>query len=174
MLPGTRAELQAARQQAATASSDAENHDNEPLSAFFMASFRRPTIQVLRPPRTRSGSPVVCDTGTRYYILEVIAYAAVVTNAALVAFTGTWAIDYTYTARIWIFLAMTAGLMYVKYLVAEWVPDTPREVEIQLERQEYYIGKLIDNIPDEDDMGLVENINAEIKYTIRVNDDDPL
>jgi hypothetical protein len=52
----------------------------------------------------------------------------VLTNSALVAFTGTWAIDYTYSARIWIFLAMTAGLLYVKFLVAEIVPDTPREV----------------------------------------------
>jgi hypothetical protein len=61
-------------------------------------------------------------------ISQIIAYAAVLTNSALVAFTGTWAIDYTYSARIWIFLAMTAGLLYVKFLVAEIVPDTPREV----------------------------------------------
>jgi hypothetical protein len=47
-------------------------------------------------------------------------------------------------------------------------------VEIQLERNEYYISKILDNVPDEDDMGLVEGINADIKYTIRVNDDDPL
>jgi hypothetical protein len=62
----------------------------------------------------------------------------------------------------------------VKYLVAEWVPDTPREVEIQLERQDYFISKILDNVPDEDDLGLTEGINTEIKYTIRINDDDPL
>lgn len=126
--------------------------------------------QQCRRPEPRSCE----DIGTWYYILEVIAYAAVITNAALIAFTGTWAIDYTYAARIWIFMAMAAGLLYLKYAVAEWVPDTPREVEIQLERQEYYLSKILDNVPDDDDVGLLENINAEIKYTIRVNDDDPL
>jgi hypothetical protein len=126
--------------------------------------------QQCRRPEPRSCE----DIGTWYYILEIIAYAAVVTNAALVAFTGAYAIDYTYTARIWIFMAMAAGLMYVKYVVAEWVPDTPREVDIQIQRQEYYINKIINNVPDEDDAGLVDGINAEIKYTIRINDDDPL
>ena len=126
--------------------------------------------QQCRRPEPRSCE----DIGTWYYILEVIAYAAVVTNSALVAFTGTWALNYTYTSRIWIFLAMAAGLMYIKYLVAEWVPDTPREVEIQLARQKFFISKIVDNVPDEDDEGLLDNINAEIKYTIRINDDDPL
>jgi hypothetical protein len=53
-------------------------------------------------------------------------------------------------------------------------PHYSVQVEIQLERNEYYISKILDNVPDEDDMGLVEGINADIKYTIRVNDDDPL
>ena len=146
-----------------------------PLYSFFLPTTELRVDAWRLTQQCRRPEPRSCeDIGTWYYILEVIAYAAVVTNSALVAFTGTWALNYTYTSRIWIFLAMAAGLMYIKYLVAEWVPDTPREVEIQLARQKFFISKIVDNVPDEDDEGLLDNINAEIKYTIRINDDDPL
>lgn len=126
--------------------------------------------QQCRRPEPRSCE----DIGSWYYILEVISFAAVVTNSALVSFTGEFLINYSYPSRIWVFLGMMVGLLLLKYVVAEYVPDLPREVEIQLERQEYFRNKIILNIPDEDDTALLENIKSKINYTIRINDDDPL
>eukprot|EP01038_Epipyxis_sp_PR26KG_P011020 gene11020-14800_t len=126
--------------------------------------------QQCRRPEPRS----VEDMGTWYIILEIISIAAVLCNAALVAFTGSFTLNYTWNARAWIFVIMSGGIILVKQFVAAYVPDTPLEVDIQLQRQEYFIDKFMHNVPDEDDDGLTANIKSDIKYTIRINDDDPL
>lgn len=126
--------------------------------------------QQCRRPEPRSCE----DIGTWYYILSVIATAAVVTNSALIAFTGTFTLEYTYPARIWIFIGMVAGLLYVKKIIADYVPDCPREVEIQLERQQFYLNKILHNVGDDNGTELLDGVRGDVKYTIRVNDDDPL
>jgi hypothetical protein len=95
-------------------------------------------------------------------------------NAGLVAFTSTAALNHTWATRVWIFIVMSGGIMIAKTIVAIYVPDTPEEVEIQLKRQKFYLSKIIDNVPDEDNSGLLTNIKSKIQYTIRFNDDDPL
>jgi hypothetical protein len=112
-------------------------------------------------------------------------------NAALIAFTGLFAVDQTWSARIWIFISTATGLymsvpplyplyalcslslslslyaLYalspsldrvnrVKLFVAAVIPDVPQEVEIQLQRQDYILGKVLDNIQDEDDDELLD------------------
>lgn len=114
------------------------------------------------------------DIGTWYIILEVISLSAVLTNSAIVAFTANFTLNYRWAVRVWIFVIMSAGVIVVKQVIAEYVPDTPLAVDIQLQRQDYYLDKIIRNIPDEDDVNLVDNIKSKIKYTIRINDDDPL
>mmetsp|Transcript_16737 Transcript_16737/g.28381 ORF Transcript_16737/g.28381 Transcript_16737/m.28381 type:complete len:742 (+) Transcript_16737:144-2369(+) len=146
------------------------------MAASFLANYVEMRVdawkltQQSRRPDARSAE----DIGTWYTILEVISYAAVVTNSGLVAFTGSFVENYTWTGRVWVFCSMAGALIYIKYLFAEYIDDIPRDVEIQLERQDYYLSKVLHNIPDEDDMGLTEGVDAKIKYTIRVNDDDPL
>ena len=71
-------------------------------------------------------------------------------------------------------MAMVSGLLYCKKVIADNVDDTPPEVEIQLQRLQYYKSKIIDEVPDEDDTMLSEDVKCEIKYTIRINDDDPM
>lgn len=123
----------------------------------------------------RRPEPRQCeDMGTWYFIFEVVAYAAVLVNSGLVAFTGSNAINYTWSERVWIFFGMAAGIFVVKYVIAEYIPDTPQEVDIQLQRQAFYYDKLVHNVPDDDNDALLENINAKNKYVVRVNDDDPL
>jgi hypothetical protein len=126
--------------------------------------------QLSRRPEPRSCE----DIGTWYAILEVISNVAVITNSALVAFTGTTTLNYTWATRIWIFLIMSGSILACKVVIAMYVPDTPREVEIQLERQKFYLSKLVDNIPDEDNDALVSNIKSDSKFVVLINDDDPL
>lgn len=126
--------------------------------------------QLCRRPEPRSCE----DIGTWYTILEIISFAAVLVNSGLVAFTGNNAINYTWPERIWIFFGMSFGIMMVKYIIAIYVPDTPQEVDIQLKRQEFFLSKIVDNVPDDDNEALVKNSHAENKYVVRVNDDDPL
>lgn len=122
--------------------------------------FRRPI------PQSRE------DIGSWYHILEIMAVAAVFVNAALVAFTSTVVDNFTWNDRIWIFIGMSCGILILKHLVSMAIPDVPRDVEIQIERQEFIVGKLFKNIVDEDNSNLVlKSIPPE--FTIRITDDDP-
>jgi len=71
--------------------------------------------QEFRRPEPRSQE----DIGTWYIILEAVSGAAVLTNAGLVAFTGSQLFDYTWTWRAWIFVIMSGGILGVKYLVID-------------------------------------------------------
>lgn len=44
----------------------------------------------------------------------------------------------------------------MKLFIAYVIPDVPPEVEIQLKRQEYILGKVLDNIQDENDDDLID------------------
>jgi hypothetical protein len=100
--------------------------------------------------------------------------SAVLTNSGLVAFTGTFAQEYTWPVRIWIFIGMSTGILFVKFVIALMVPDVSTEVEIQLERQDLITKKLIDGKGDEDDSELEKISQTSVTYTIRITDDDPL
>lgn len=126
--------------------------------------------QLSRRPEPRSCE----DIGTWYAILEVISTGSVLTNAGLVAFTGTITLNYTWATRVWIFIIMSGSILGMKEVIAAYVPDVPREVDIQLARNKYYLSKLVDNIPDEDNDALVANIKSDSKFVVLINDDDPL
>ena len=113
------------------------------------------------------------DIGTWYSILEIISTAAVITNSALVAFTSTNAINETWATRVWIFIVMGSGILLIKKLVADYVPDVPREVEVQLERQALYVDKVMHNVPDDEDED-IKTKQEEVAYPIKRSDDDPL
>ena len=57
------------------------------------------------------------DIGTWYVILETISFVAVLTNSALVAFTGNQLFHFSWPARVWIFIIMSAGILAFKYMV---------------------------------------------------------
>lgn len=48
----------------------------------------------------------------RLNIMEIIATFSVFVNAGIVAFSGTFAINSTWTERIWIFMGMSSALFW--------------------------------------------------------------
>jgi len=63
----------------------------------------------------------------------------------------------------------------MKVTVAAFIPDVPPEVTIQLERQDYIIGKVLDNIQDEDDDGLIDTSAVHVAdFSVKFVDDDQL
>ncbi len=123
----------------------------------------------------RRAEPRSCeDIGTWFVILEVTSMASIFINSALVAFTGTNTLNYTWALRIWIFILMSSGLFCLRLLVAFLIPDTPAEVDIQLARTEYIVGKVLDNVVDEDDADLTKNLFVVPSFLVNATDDDPL
>ena len=125
-------------------------------------------LQLYRRPEPRSCE----DIGTWYIILEIISFAAVLVNSALVAFTATITVNYQWLNRVWIFIAMCTGIFSLKLFVAIAIPDLPRDVEIQLKRKDYIIGKIVHNIPDDENN--FDKLSNKAEYIVRLTDDDPL
>jgi anoctamin-10/anoctamin-7 len=126
--------------------------------------------QFCRRPEPRAAENI----GTWFAILEIISSLAVLVNAGLVCFTGTFAEGQIWAVRVWIFIGMSAGIFLVKYAVSIAVPDTPKDIEIQLRRKAYIVNKIVHNIPDENEDDLMKNVKSRNVYTIRITDDDPL
>jgi len=126
--------------------------------------------QLCRRPEPRSAE----DIGTWYTILELMSTAAVITNSALIVFTGDQFNNTKDFERVWYFVLFEHCLFMVKYALAIIVPDVPFEVDIQLARQSFIISKVIDNAEDENDDDLAKDISVELDLTIRKTDDDPL
>ncbi|KAJ1402302.1 calcium-activated chloride channel-domain-containing protein [Ochromonadaceae sp. CCMP2298] len=127
--------------------------------------------QLMRRAEPRSAE----DIGTWQSILEFISTAAIIVNSGLVAFTATNMEDSTWTLRSWTFLLMTAGLMAMRTIVAMLIPDEPEWVGIQLKRQEYINGKVLDNIEDEDDSALLNKTGYQVpNFLIDGTDVDPM
>lgn len=128
---------------------------------------------------TRRPIPRSCeDIGTWYPIFEFISIISVITNSALVSFTGEFLQEFTYLTRIWIFMAMCSFLLFCKKLISDYIPLESSEVKIQIERMKYYKSKVIDNMPDDDDDDnnyiVNHDMQSNVKFTIRINDDDPM
>ena len=49
-----------------------------------------------------------------------------------------------------------------------------REVEVQLERQQFIRDKIFDNVPDEVESVFSRNLDSNVTMDIRITDDDPL
>lgn len=114
------------------------------------------------------------DIGTWYVILELMSSAAVVSNAALIVFTGEQFDGTPLHERVWYFVLIEHALFLVKYGLSLAVPDVPYEVEIQLARQQFIVSKVFDNAEDENDEELAKDVSVELDLTIRKTDDDPL
>jgi hypothetical protein len=63
--------------------------------------------QLSRRPEPRSAE----DIGSWQGILEIMTFFAVLTNSALVAFTGTFALNTPWYGRAWIFFSMSFAIV---------------------------------------------------------------
>jgi len=124
---------------------------------------------LVRRPEPRSCE----DIGTWYTILEIVSAAAVFVNSGIVAFTSSITLNYTYVERIWIFILMATGLFCIRLIVAFIIPDIPPEVEIQIKRQEYIVGKVLYNKEDEEDH-IGHSFNLVPDYSVKETDEDAL
>lgn len=124
----------------------------------------------LKRPEPRGADNI----GTWYFVLEIISFSAVLVNSALVASTGTFALTFSWAARVWIFVGMSTGIIIIKTVVSGMVADIPRDVEIQLERKSFIESKVVHNTPDEYDDSLFKKTKIKNEFTIRITDDDPL
>jgi len=126
--------------------------------------------QVCRRPEPRS----IEDIGTWMTILDIMSSVSVFCNSGIIAFTSTVADSQTWVWRVWIFILLSGVLFSIKGLIAFVIPDVPEDVQIQLDRQEYIVNKLLYNLEDDDDGELCKGNAIVPNYVVVEKDTDPL
>eukprot|EP01039_Chlorochromonas_danica_P004477 gene4477-4905_t len=104
------------------------------------------------------------DIGTWQSIFLMISVAAVITNAALTVFTMDTLDSFSFQLRMWIFVGFQWVCFSLQMIIMAVIPDVPEEIDIQLERRDFIVSKLIDKVEDEDDsdiMGVEEEIKLQ-------------
>lgn len=91
------------------------------------------------------------DIGTWQTIFLTLSVIAVVTNAGLTVFTMNCLDHFSLVVRYWIFILFQWVCFTLQVIIMEAIPDVPEDIEIQLQRTEFIVDKLIDKVADNDD-----------------------
>ena len=83
-------------------------------------------------------------------IMEFMIIIAVCTNAGICIFTMTTFEKYTQFQRMGIFILFQYFVFMSQYVISMLIPDDPREVTIQRQRQDFLAKKLIERVPDKE------------------------
>jgi hypothetical protein len=104
------------------------------------------------------------DIGAWQNIFEIIAMAAVVTNAGIMIFTMDTFDGLDTTTRMFLFIGFQWLCISLQMLIGSVVPDMPAAVKVQIGRTDFLVNKLIEHVPDQDqlgdDAGIVPEIHA--------------
>lgn len=76
------------------------------------------------------------DIGTWLVILQMTAIISVMTNAGIVCFTMDL-LNFSSTGTVWTFIGFQYSILFSMAIFAGIVDDVPREVTVQLQRQDY-------------------------------------
>lgn len=90
----------------------------------------------------------------------VLSVVAVVTNAGMCVYTMHELDTLSRDARFWIFIGFQWLCFALQAVIMELIPDVPEAVEIQLQRQEFVVCKLIDQVADESEVSPAKAVAA--------------
>lgn len=105
------------------------------------------------------------DIGIWQTFMMLTSVAGVLTNAGLVAFTMDTLDGFTSLNRLWIFIGFILFCFGVQLSSTILIPDEPAEVDLQLERTDFLVDKVILKV--EDDIVHLSNLpDTAVSYTI--------
>lgn len=90
------------------------------------------------------------DIGIWASIFQLTTYASVISNAGIVMFTGDW-FDYILSTKIWMFILFQYVLCALMTGLDAAIPDTPEDVDMQVERTKFFEQYIVEEKQPEDD-----------------------
>eukprot|EP00595_Chromulina_sp_UTEXLB2642_P003694 CAMPEP_0196764098 /NCGR_PEP_ID=MMETSP1095-20130614/5350_1 /TAXON_ID=96789 ORGANISM="Chromulina nebulosa, Strain UTEXLB2642" /NCGR_SAMPLE_ID=MMETSP1095 /ASSEMBLY_ACC=CAM_ASM_000446 /LENGTH=707 /DNA_ID=CAMNT_0042118727 /DNA_START=171 /DNA_END=2294 /DNA_ORIENTATION=- len=101
------------------------------------------------------------DIGTWQTIFTILSVASVITNAGLICFTmdvlsggsnnsNSQDPNYSYVGKLWVFLGFQWVMLSIQFILSAAIPDIPEQVDIQLQRANFIVSKIINQDSDED------------------------
>ena len=101
--------------------------------------------QAFRRPQPKTAE----DIGVWQDMLEILSALCTIYNFGLIFFTSHYLQDITWEYRWLMFIGAEHGMFILKFAIAAVVDDVPHEVDLQLQRQEFIVSKVIEGEPDE-------------------------
>lgn len=83
------------------------------------------------------------DIGTWQSVFDLVIAAAVITNGAMIVFTMDLLNDYSTYNQFWIFIGFQWVVFTIQTVIRMSIPDTPYEVQIQIDRAKFMNSHLI-------------------------------
>ena len=123
--------------------------------------------QAFRRPQPKSAE----DIGVWQDMIDILSTASVIYNFGLIFFTGAYLKNWIWYHRWIFFFSFEHATFLWRYLISTWVSDNPDDVRIQLERQEFFISKVIKNAEDEKE-DVFEESSVNLDFLIQEFDDD--
>lgn len=93
----------------------------------------------------------------------MIAVIAVVTNAGLTVFTMTVIDSWSMELRYWVFILFQWVCFISQAFIMAIIPDIPEEIDIQLQRTDFIVRKLIDKVGDDNDGDIFKDV-GEVQF----------
>lgn len=81
------------------------------------------------------------DLGMWYGILNFVNLIGVISNGFLIAFTSSWAINYSVETKLWICIGFEHIVFGLKFILAYLIPDVPKDVRLAIRREKYQVAK---------------------------------
>lgn len=117
------------------------------------------------------------DIGTWQDIMDSMSVISVVTNFAIICFASNILEHYTGKSnaqmKVMCFIVFEHIALAIKYSIKAIIDDVPPEVQIQLQRQELFCSKVLDNHADEES-DITEYVMTVEKGVVEASTDPPV
>jgi len=127
---------------------------------------RSDAFKLLTQTRRPLASPAE-DIGTWQAIFNIMGILSVISNAALICFVkeNVFDPDATMADRLWIFVILQYGMLFLMFCIALAVPDLPEKVAKQLKRQAFIQATVVEKIAmeEEDCFRLLPGVPGEVE-----------
>jgi len=77
------------------------------------------------------------DIGSWYTIMDIMVYISIATNCAIVFFVSSIRKDLSVDGKVWFFILTEHIIVFFKVMLAEFVDDIPRDIQQEMEKEEY-------------------------------------
>jgi hypothetical protein len=110
------------------------------------------------------------DIGTWEDCLQLLSVTAIVSNFGIIFFTSRFFVNETWQIRWIMFICLEYIIFVGKYIFSVIVEDIEGEVEIQIQRSEFLVSKVIKDLKDDDD-SVIEIVESNKNLTIHRDDE---
>ena len=117
---------------------------------IILLIYRLNALSLLHIYKRQYSSIVVNNIGIWSNVANLIVTIGIITNAGLLVFTMHTFHFISLKYRLWILIGFVIVMFMLRYIITIWIASKPKIIKIQEKRNEFYVKRIIEKIPDAD------------------------